>query len=104
MTPRQRLSATVEAPLLDAARHAVAEGRAESVSAWVNDALRRQAEHDRGLKALGEFIRGYEAQHGAITDEEIRDAQSHYRERTVTVRPPSSAKRRAAPRRTKGAA
>lgn len=104
MTGRQRLSATVEAPFLDAARHAVEEGRAESVSAWVNDALRHHAEHDRSLKALGEFIREYEAGHGVITDEEIREAQRHYRERTISVRRRSSPKRRTAPRRAKGAA
>jgi hypothetical protein len=51
MTNRERLSATVEAELLAAGRAAVAEGRAESLSAWVNDALRRQADHDRPAPA-----------------------------------------------------
>src|SRR5206468_4286988 len=71
MTSRERLSATVERHLLDAGRYAVAEGRADSLSAWVNDALARQAEHDRRLKALRQFIQGYEREHGVITDDEI---------------------------------
>ena len=53
---RERLSATVESELLEAGRQAVAEGRAESVSAWVNDALRLKADHDRRMRALDEFI------------------------------------------------
>ena len=39
---RERLSATIEAALLESGREAVAEGRAEGLSAWVNGALRRQ--------------------------------------------------------------
>ena len=61
MTQRERLSATVEAELLAAGRAAVAEGRAESVSAWVNDALRLKADHDRRLRALDDFLAAYEA-------------------------------------------
>lgn len=87
MTYRERLSATVEADLLEAGRRAVSEGRADSLSAWVNDALRRQAEHDRRLKALDEAIRAYEAEHGVITDEDIREAERYYRARTIRIRP-----------------
>jgi len=43
MTIRERFSATVEAELLVAGRAALADGRAGSLSAWVNGALRRQA-------------------------------------------------------------
>ena len=60
MTTRARLSATVEADVLAAGRTAVAEGRAESLSAWVNGALRRQAGHNRRLQALDDFLAGYE--------------------------------------------
>lgn len=60
MTNRQRLSATVESELLAAGRAAVAEGRADSLSSWVNGALRRQADHDRRLKALDDFLDVYE--------------------------------------------
>jgi hypothetical protein len=87
MTNRLRLSATVRPDLLKAGRRAVADGRAPNLSAWVNDALARQAEHDRRLKALDEFFREYEAEHGKITEEEIRNARRYYRARTITVRP-----------------
>ena len=86
MTTRARLSATVEADVLAAGRTAVAEGRAESLSAWVNGALRRQADHDRRLHALDDFLAGYEAEHSEITAEEIEAASRRARGRAVVVR------------------
>lgn len=65
---------------------AVKAGRAESVSAWVNDAMRLKMEHDRRLGALDEFIAGYEAEHGEITEEEMAAAARRARERAVVVR------------------
>ena len=88
MTHRERLSATVEADVLAAGRAAVAEGRADNLSAWVNEALRRQADHDRRMAALDDFLAVYEAEHGAITAEEIRDATRKARARAVVVRTP----------------
>jgi hypothetical protein len=69
-----RLSASVDADLLAAAEAAVARGHLESVSAWVNEALRAKAEHDRRLEALGAFVATYEAKHGEISAEEMRAA------------------------------
>jgi hypothetical protein len=86
VTTRNRLSASVERELLDAGRVAVAEGRASSLSAWVNDALRRQAEHDRRMRALDAFLAAYEAEHGPITDDEMRDAARRARSRAVVIR------------------
>ena len=86
MTPKKRLSATVDADLVEAGHVAVEAGFAESVSAWVNDALRLKTEHDRRLRALDEFIAGYEAEHGEITDEEMAGAVRRARERAVIVR------------------
>ncbi|CAN5908572.1 hypothetical protein BH23ACT10_BH23ACT10_38500 [soil metagenome] len=83
---RERLSATVEADLLAAGRAAVADGRAENLSAWVNAALRRQADHDRRIRALDDFLELYEAEHGVITDDEIRQATRRTRARAVVVR------------------
>jgi hypothetical protein len=80
----------VEADLLAAGRAAVAEGRAESLSAWVNDALRRQADHDRRLKAIDEFLRAYEDEFGEITENEIRAATRGVRGRAVVVRSPTT--------------
>lgn len=86
MTPRERLSATVERELLEAGRAAVAEGRAESLSAWVNSALERQADHDRRMLALDEFLAAYEAEHGEIGEEEMRVASRRARSRADVVR------------------
>lgn len=86
MSMRERLSATVEGALLAAGRAAVAEGRADSLSAWVNEALRRQADHDRRMKALDEFLKAYEAEAGEITDDEIQAATRRARGRAVVVR------------------
>jgi hypothetical protein len=83
---RVRLSATVEADVLAAGRAAVAEGRAESLSAWANDALKRQADHDRRLRALDEFLDAYEAAHGEITEDDMEAALRRARGRAVVVR------------------
>ncbi|HET9081767.1 MAG TPA: hypothetical protein VFO01_14820 [Trebonia sp.] len=86
MSIKQRLSASVDAELLVAAQQAVTEGRAESISAWVNDALRLKTENDRRLQALDDFIAAYEAEHGEITADDIRGAARRARERAVIVR------------------
>lgn len=86
MSIKQRLSASVDAELVAVAQEAVAAGQAENVSAWVNDALRLKADHDRRLQAVDEFLAAYEAEHGEITDEEIREAARSARGRAVVVR------------------
>jgi len=80
------MSASVDAELLAVAQEAVAAGQAESVSAWVNDALRLKADHDRRLRALDEFLASYEAEHGEISEEEMREAARSARGRAVVVR------------------
>jgi hypothetical protein len=87
-TTRDRLSASVDAGLLEAGRAAVAEGRAPTLSAWVNDALRRQVDHDRRMRALDVFLDRYEAEHGPITEEEMHEAARRARSRAVIVRTP----------------
>ncbi len=106
MTSRERLSATVEAELLEAGRKAVADGRADSLSGWVNGALRRQAEHDQRMKALDDFLDSYEAEHGVITDDEMVTATRRARSRAIVVRTPpakgaSPTKRNSAAKRTR---
>jgi hypothetical protein len=64
----------------------VDEGRATSISAWVNDALRLKAEHDRRMQALGSFLATYEAEHGVITEAEIDEAVRRARSRATVVR------------------
>ena len=69
MSGKQRLSASVDADLMAAAQDAVTHGRAGSMSAWVNDALRLKADQDRRLQALDEFLAAYEAEHGPISEQ-----------------------------------
>lgn len=87
---KQRLSATVDAELIEAGRAAVAAGESDSLSSWVNQALRRQAEHDTRMRALDDFLAEYEAEHGEITDEEITATTRRTRGRAVVVRSEST--------------
>jgi Arc/MetJ-type ribon-helix-helix transcriptional regulator len=86
MSTKERLSASVDAELVAVAQQAVALGQAESVSAWVNEALRLKADHDRRLAALDGFLAAYEAEHGEITEQEMEDAARRARARAVIVR------------------
>lgn len=86
MSVKARLSASVDAELLDAGQRAVDAGEAESVSAWVNDALARQVAHDRRMRAMDELIAEYEAEHGVITDEEITATTKRLRAKATPVR------------------
>jgi|ERR1022692_826266 Arc/MetJ-type ribon-helix-helix transcriptional regulator len=104
MSTKQRLSASVDAELVAVAQEAVAQGQAESMSAWVNDALRLKAGHDRRLAALDYFLAAYEAEHGEITEEEMRNAARRARGRAVVVRGTPDAQRTEAARQGRGAA
>ena len=86
MKGKQRLSASVDVALLSAAQAAVEAGRADSVSAWVNDALRLKAEQDQRMMALDSFLAAYEAEHGPITEAEIDQAARQARSRATVVR------------------
>jgi Arc/MetJ-type ribon-helix-helix transcriptional regulator len=86
MKGKERLSASVDADLVAVAQDAVARGRAESVSSWVNDALRLKADRDRRLAALDQFIAGFEAEYGEITEQEMAEAARRAREGAVVVR------------------
>ena len=99
MTTKHRLSATVDDDLRRAAELAVRDGRAPNVSAWVNEAMRRQVEHDARMRALDEFIAAYESEHGPITDEDIRKATRGTRARATIVRSGSGEKSVRAARR-----
>jgi hypothetical protein len=86
MAGKYRLSASVDSAVMNVAQAAVAAGRAANVSAWVNEALHRQADHDRRMQALDQFLRVYEAEHGVITEEEIGSASRRVRSRALVVR------------------
>ena len=86
MSTKERLSASVDADLVAVAQEAVAQGQADSVSAWVNEALRLKVAHDGRLRALDEFVAAFEAEHGEITEAEMSDAARRARGRAVVVR------------------
>ena len=86
MSSKIRLSATIDEDALGAARQAVEAGRAESVSAWVNEAMVRFAEHERRLAALDEFLAAYEDEKGAITEDEMSAAKRRVAARATVVR------------------
>lgn len=83
---KARLSVSVDEELAEAGRRAVSEGRAESVSGWVSDALRRQADHDDRMRALDDLIGSYEADHGEITCDEVAAAVRSARGQAVVKR------------------
>lgn len=86
MARKHRLSASVDAELVAAGQAAVAAGIADNLSTWVNEALRRQADHDRRLAALGDFLAEFEQEHGKLSDAEIAEASRWARERAIVVR------------------
>jgi Arc/MetJ-type ribon-helix-helix transcriptional regulator len=104
VSSKQRLSASVDADLVAAAQQAVTSGRAESVSAWINDALRLKVENDQRLQALDDFLAAYEAEHGEIDDEEMRQVSRKARERATVVRGDPAKQRPEGARRGRGAA
>lgn len=77
---------SVDADLIEAGREAVDQGRVETMSAWVNEALGLKADHDRRMLALDRFIATYEAEHGEITEEEMDQAVRRVRARATVVR------------------
>ncbi len=58
MSEKRRVSASVDAEMIEAGHQAVAAGFAETMSAWVNAALHRQSEHDARLRAADRFLAG----------------------------------------------
>jgi len=86
MTRKRRLSASIDAVVLDAAEMAVESGRAASISAWVNGACQRQIDHDRRLAAMDDFLAQFEAEFGEITETDIADATRRTRAAAIVVR------------------
>jgi hypothetical protein len=77
---------SVDADLVEAGQATVSAGAADSLSGWVNRALRRQVEHERRLRGIDEFIRAFEAEHGEITEAEMDEAARVMRTRAIVVR------------------
>ncbi len=86
MTEKRRLSVSVDADLVEVGQATVSSGAAASLSGWVNDALRRQVEHERRLCGIDEFIQAFEVAHGDITDAEMDEVARDMRGRAIVVR------------------
>jgi len=82
--PKERLTVSIEPALLLAAGGAVAAGRAESVSAWVGQAIAAKLASELRLQALNSALADYEAEFGVISDEEM-DARIA-RDRSIAIR------------------
>lgn len=77
---------TVDAGLLAQARELAQAGGTASLSAWVEEAVSRHVEHEKGLEAIDGFLAGYEAEFGPITDEDIAAAERWVTDHSVVVR------------------
>lgn len=77
---------TVDPTLIEAGNDAVAEGRAESLSAWVNAALAARVATERRLAALADAVAAYERQFGALSAQELADQSRADRGAAFVVR------------------
>lgn len=83
---KERLTVTVDPDVVKAGNDAVSEGRAESLSAWVNAALAERVARERRLAALAQAVAAYEERFGAISARELADQARADRESAVVVR------------------
>jgi hypothetical protein len=87
MTARkERLTITVDAAVLRAGNEAVAAGRAESLSGWVNLAMTERAAKERRLQAMAEALALYERDFGTISDAELVAQERADRSQALVVR------------------
>jgi len=95
MPRKERLTVTVDANLVEAGNQAVAAGRAESLSGWVNQALAEREAKERRLLAMAAAVAEYESRFGAISAEEIAAQQRADQRAALVVRGPRRPRTRA---------
>ncbi|HEY5567335.1 MAG TPA: hypothetical protein VIM81_08845 [Gammaproteobacteria bacterium] len=83
---KERMTVTVDPAFIEAGNDAVSEGRAESLSAWVNFALAERVAKERRLVALAEAVAAYEKRFGTISVQELAEQARADREAAVVVR------------------
>lgn len=83
---KKRVTVSIDEELVVAANAAVEEGRARSMSGWVESALIYKSADDERLRALEEAIQAYETEHGVLTDEQIERRKRLDREAAEAVR------------------
>ena len=83
---KSRFTVSIDTALLERARDVVGQGRVESISALVDEALRARLEHEARLEALDALLAEYEAEHGAFSDEELAEQARGDRDAAAAVR------------------
>ena len=83
---KTRLTITVDPQLLEAGQRAVADGRVDSVSAWVNAAIEDKVRRDQKLDALKSAIVDYEREFGEISAAEIASQKRSDMESSIDER------------------
>ena len=101
---KERLTVTIDPELVKAGTEAVAAGRAESLSAWVNSALAERVARERRLAALGEAIAAYESEFGEISAAELAAQARADRQSARVIRGPVAVRTRPRHSRRRGAA
>jgi nucleotide-binding universal stress UspA family protein len=96
---KERLTVTVDPEFVEAGNDAVAEGRAESLSAWVNAALAERVAKERRLVALARAVTEYEERFGLISAQELADQARADRESAIVLRGSRAGRTRRKPRR-----
>ena len=95
MTSRkERLTITVDPAVIRAGNEAVAAGRAESLSGWVNLAMAERAAKERRLQAMAEALGLYEREFGTISEAELVAQERADRDDAVIVRGRPKARKR----------
>ncbi len=85
-TTKERVTVTLDPPLLAAANAAVAAGQVASISAWVNRALVEQVAKEKRRAAMGRAIADYEAELGAFTPEELETQRLADQRNAIKIR------------------
>src|SRR5262249_31204338 len=91
---KDRLTITLDHAIVEAGNEAVAAGRADSLSGWINSALAARVAQDHRRAALAEAVAAYEAEFGVITEEEMLEQARADRKAAIHVPGRSRSKRR----------
>jgi len=84
---KERLTVTLDPEVIRAGNEAVAAGRAESLSGWVNLAMAERAAKERRLEAMAEALELYEREFGVISEAELAAQERADRTSALVVRP-----------------
>jgi hypothetical protein len=86
--PKRRITITLDEELVIAGGEAVRAGRADALSGYISDALVQHQATERRLAGLAAAVAAFEAEHGAISEQEMADQERQDRSAATVVRPP----------------